>query len=422
MKLLGAVLAGGGSRRFGSPKALARLHGRPLWRLACDRLEAVCDRVVVVANDPRVARAVEEDGQDREEDGQDGMGPRSGPQAGSGRAGAAAAKPPGRRRSVADDLRPGLGPLAGIETALALAAHRGMDAALVLAVDMPWVDGGVLSRLAEAWRAGGGARAAVPRVGPGTPEEPLCAVYPVSALAAAAAALDEGRRTAAAFARGIGAEAVGAGAPAEAFASVNEPCDLPPPAISVVGNKNSGKTTLAVRIVAELRRRGRRVMSAKHGHNFRLDTPGTDSWRHRHEGQAERVLLAGPAEFALLGDWSGGAEPSLDALLLRHLQEAEIVVAEGFRAAAAPKVEVYRASAQSEAVFGPMRARSAGVLCAVTDWPEAPWTVPAFAAAAPETASRVTDMVEEALLPSGRGGRGSAPGVAGSETRLRRQS
>ncbi len=381
MRLLGAVLAGGRSRRFGSPKALARLHGRPLWQVARGRLAAVCDRVVVVANDSRVAKAVEDAGDSR-------------------------APGAGERVGVVADRHPHLGPLAGIQAALGVAAADGMDAVLVLAVDMPWVPRDALARLASAWRAGGGRSAVVPRVAPGRPAEPLCAVYPASALAAAARALEEGRRAAGDFARSLRAVAVDARAgadgwtgPGAPFASVNAPGDLPPPAVSVVGNKNSGKTTLVVRLVAELGSRGRRVMSAKHGHNFRVDTPGADSWRHRHEGGAERVLLAGPAGLALVGGWAGRSEPPLDALLVRHLAGAEIVVAEGFRAAAAPKVEVLRASAQAEAVFGPARARAAGVLCAVTDQPDARWTVPVFDAAASETASQVADLVEAALLP-----------------------
>ena len=52
MSLLGAILAGGGSRRFGSPKTLARLHGTPLWKVAAGRLGEVCDEVVAIVNTP----------------------------------------------------------------------------------------------------------------------------------------------------------------------------------------------------------------------------------------------------------------------------------------------------------------------------------------------------------------------------------
>ena len=57
-----------------------------------------------------------------------------------------------------------------------------------------------------------------------------------------------------------------------------------PPILCIVGKKNSGKTTLTVALAAELNRRGRKVMTVKSGHGFRLDEPGRDSWRHRHEG------------------------------------------------------------------------------------------------------------------------------------------
>ena len=45
--------------------------------------------------------------------------------------------------------------------------------------------------------------------------------------------------------------------------------------ISVIGRKNAGKTTLTVALAAELVRRGRRVMTIKHGHQpADVDRPG----------------------------------------------------------------------------------------------------------------------------------------------------
>ena len=406
VRLLGAVLAGGESRRFGSPKAHARLHGRPLWRLAADRLRAVCPRVVVVADDSRTFR--------RRADARVG--------AGNGVRGTGTDVGPGTDVEVVQDRSPGMGPLGGVEAALALAANAGLDGVLVLAVDMPWVPAEALHRLAEAFGEGPGGKGPGGGVRPRTASssapwgfEPLCAVYPVGALAALEEALVAGVREAGAFARSLGVAPVECGAPPEAFRSVNAPGDLPPPTVCVVGNKNSGKTTLAVVLIAELARRGRRVMSAKHGHRFRLDTPGTDSWRHRHEGTAERVVLAGPCEFALVGDWgpesgpSGadredrGAAPSaeppdLDLLASRWLAGAEIVVAEGFRRAGAPKIQVHRPAAQPEPAFAPEEAGAASVLAVVTDRAELPWPVPVFDPEAEELAARLADIVEEALL------------------------
>ena len=365
MSLLGVVLAGGGSRRFGSPKALAKLHGRPLWRLAADRLRRACRRVVAVANDPGVAAAME-------------------------------AEVLADRLEVLPDREAGLGPLGGVDAALARASQDGLEGALVLAVDMPWVRMEALRRLADSWRGHRGA--CVARGGPPWGFAPLCAVYPVSALGPLEAALALGARGAGAFVRSLDPVVVDTGLPAAAFRSVNVPAELPPPSFSVVGNKKSGKTTLAVAVIAELAGRGRRVMSVKHGHRFRLDTPGTDSWRHRKEGLAERVLLAGPAEFALMGDWGPEGEPSLDILLTRHLGGAEIVVVEGFRHAPLPKVEIFRSGAQPEPVLTPEGARADGAIAVVTDCPDLPWSVPVFDPEAGDLAARIADVVEGAIL------------------------
>lgn len=358
MTLLGAVLAGGGSRRFGSPKTVARLHGTPLWQLAAERLGAVCDDVVAVVNHPRVAQQVDVE--------------------------------------TLPDRRPLMGPLGGIDAALSRAVASGHEAVLVLAVDMPWVGTGALRLLVEGWREHG--RVTLPRAGPPWGSHPLCGVYPLGTLVPLTDALAERRLASGAFARSLDPVVVDTGLRGADFRSVNRRADLPPPAFSIIGNKKSGKTTLAVSVIAELARRGRRVMSVKHGHHFRLDTPGTDSWRHRHEGHAERVLLAGPDEFALMGGWGPDEEPSLDLLLTRHLGGAEIVVVEGFRHAALPRIEIFRADAQPEPVVPPEEARARRVLAVVTDRPDLPWSVPVIRADGDGVPSRVADLAEGRLL------------------------
>jgi molybdopterin-guanine dinucleotide biosynthesis protein MobB len=111
--------------------------------------------------------------------------------------------------------------------------------------------------------------------------------------------------------------------------------------ISIVGRKNAGKTTLAVALAAELARRGRRVMTIKHTHHtVETDRPGTDSWRHFHEGRAERVLLATPDQRVLFEHATGEADPV--ALAREHLAGADIVLAEGFTQTSLPKIEVFR--------------------------------------------------------------------------------
>ena len=114
-----------------------------------------------------------------------------------------------------------------------------------------------------------------------------------------------------------------------------------PPMLSIVGRKNAGKTTLMVALASELFRRGHRVMTIKHGHHpAEVDRSGSDSWRHLHEGRAERVLLAGPGLRVLFDRAPDEYDPV--GLARRYLADADIVMVEGFKRAPIPKIEVHR--------------------------------------------------------------------------------
>jgi len=94
------------------------------------------------------------------------------------------------------DHGPGLGPLGGLEAALARVEAGGGRHALVLACDMPRVTAPVLCALLERGRA---AQAGVTLVATATSEEPLCAVYDVAVLPAVRRALAAGERRMNAF-------------------------------------------------------------------------------------------------------------------------------------------------------------------------------------------------------------------------------
>ena len=120
--------------------------------------------------------------------------------------------------------------------------------------------------------------------------------------------------------------------------------------ISIVGKKNAGKTTLIVALANELHRRGRRVMTIKHAHHpVETDRTGSDSWRHYHEGRAERVLLAVPGQRILFERDTDEGDPV--TLARMHLAGADIVLAEGFKQAPVPKVEVYRPAVAAEPLY-----------------------------------------------------------------------
>lgn len=108
MKLLGAILAGGRARRFGSDKALAPIDGRPMLAWVADALGGQCDGLVVAGRDwPGIMR-------------------------------------------VDDRPRPGLGPLGGLAGALLHAAEQGYDAVLSAGCDLPALPGDLRIRLEPA--------------------------------------------------------------------------------------------------------------------------------------------------------------------------------------------------------------------------------------------------------------------------------
>jgi len=166
--ILGCVLAGGLSTRFGSDKALAEIDGHSLLARAVDALSGWCERVVVAGRE--VAPAP----------------------------------------TIPDWPRAGMGPLGGIAAALRLARDEGFEAVLTCGVDSLWLPEDLPERLAPA-----------PAFLDG---QPVVGLWPASAAGAIEAILlAEGRHSMRQFAQAIGARAVNiAGEPA----NINTPQDL----------------------------------------------------------------------------------------------------------------------------------------------------------------------------------------------------
>ncbi len=110
----------------------------------------------------------------------------------------------------------------------------------------------------------------------------------------------------------------------------------------VTGWKNAGKTGLVERLVTEITARGFTVSTVKHAHDgFDVDHEGTDSHRHRMAG-AREVMLASGRRFALMHELRGAPELTLTELLER-LSPCDLVLIEGYKRDAHPKIEAYRA-------------------------------------------------------------------------------
>ncbi len=169
-----------------------------------------------------------------------------------------------------------------------------------------------------------------------------------------------------------------------------------PPILCIIGRKNAGKTELTVRLAAELNRRSYRVMTVKHGHGFELDRPGKDSWRHRHEGGALRTVLAGPRDFAVIGGWAGEELPLPD-LVERFLWDADLVLAEGFKGAPEPKIEVFRSELHDAPLYDPETASALRTVALVTDDGAAQLPIPVFSLEDPGMIRSLADFVEERL-------------------------
>jgi molybdopterin-guanine dinucleotide biosynthesis protein B len=111
----------------------------------------------------------------------------------------------------------------------------------------------------------------------------------------------------------------------------------------LAGWSGSGKTTLMSALIPEFVSRGVTVSTVKHAHHtFDIDQPGKDSWRHRQAG-AREVMVASDHRWALMHELRDHPEPSLDELV-RRMSRVDLVLVEGFKRHAHPKIEVYRRS------------------------------------------------------------------------------
>jgi molybdopterin-guanine dinucleotide biosynthesis adapter protein len=122
--------------------------------------------------------------------------------------------------------------------------------------------------------------------------------------------------------------------------------------IGITGWKNSGKTTLTEKLVAELVRHGYRIATVKHAHHeFDIDHEGRDSYRHRKAGASE-VAIVSSRRWALIHELEGETEPPLQEVLAR-LSPCDLVIVEGYKREGHKKIEVRRKDAKDVTPLAP---------------------------------------------------------------------
>lgn len=166
------------------------------------------------------------------------------------------------------------------------------------------------------------------------------------------------------------------------------------PIISIVGSSKSGKTTLIEQLIPEFLKRGYRVATIKHhGEDFQIDHTGKDSWRHKEAG-AHTVIISSPQKVALVEDASHDHSP--EELAARFIQGVDIIIAEGFKRAPHPKVEVFRKGTHPH----PLAPELENVIAVASDNPLS-LDIPCLS---PNDISGIADVIEEQVVTAHKKG------------------
>jgi molybdopterin-guanine dinucleotide biosynthesis protein B len=109
------------------------------------------------------------------------------------------------------------------------------------------------------------------------------------------------------------------------------------------GWSGSGKTTLIESLIPRFIAQGLRVSLIKHAHhNFDIDRPGKDSYRHRAAGCKE-VMVASAHRWVIMHELRGAPEPTLEEQIAR-MAPCDLLLVEGFKFDPIPKLEIFRAA------------------------------------------------------------------------------
>ena len=131
------------------------------------------------------------------------------------------------------------------------------------------------------------------------------------------------------------------------------PIEFPLPLVGFAAFSGTGKTTLLLKLLPLLKASGLRIAVVKHAHHsFDMDYPGKDSYRLRAAG-ADEMLVAARGRIGWIRECRDERpEPSLrEALEILDPSRLDLVLVEGFKAEAFPKIELHRAALGKPLLF-----------------------------------------------------------------------
>jgi molybdopterin-guanine dinucleotide biosynthesis adapter protein len=168
-----------------------------------------------------------------------------------------------------------------------------------------------------------------------------------------------------------------------------------PPLIGIVGWSGSGKTTLIERLIATFSACGVRIATIKHAHHpLRPHDGATDGERHARAGAVAVVVIA-PEAWEISGIVQSGAPPELTAMAAR-LGPADLILVEGHKSAAIPKIEVRSLQARSHE---PLAANDSNIVAIAADHPVEAEGLPVFSRDDAEGLANLIEARFAHLLP-----------------------
>lgn len=164
------------------------------------------------------------------------------------------------------------------------------------------------------------------------------------------------------------------------------------PVVAFVGKSDSGKTTFVEKVIAELVTRGYRVATVKHHvHDFDIDVPGKDSYRHAAAG-SRVAMVSSPDKFAVVRKVE--RERTLDEIA-EEAGDVDILIAEGFKRTSRVRIEISRAERSTELISEPGEA-----IAVVSDYGASLPDTPSFTL---DDAVAIADLIERDFLRTGEG-------------------